>query len=348
MTVRVSVIIPYFNSAWSIDRTVRSIHAQTFKDFEIILIDDGSQEALPPKIAADARIRLVRQPNRGLAGARNRGVAESTGEFVAPLDADDLWHPDFLREMTAALDSAPAAPFAFCHSYRIDEQDQLLEELRLSATPDTNFLGLLSLNSVGCGSAAVFRRADVLAAGGYDETLRARAAQGAEDWKLILQLAARSPPVLVRRTLCAYRLTRSGMSQAAPERQLLAVDTVVRDLRQDLPTVPVRYSRDARTMMRAWLLPAYLRQGRYGAALWVAIRAYIGNPLWWRNRNLRLVHVARLKMALRSLMAPRAHPIPVAQAIEAGIKPFAFLDDDSASADQDNAGQPARGHRLAS
>lgn len=328
MTVKVSVIVPYFESAWSIGRTIRSIHAQKFKDYEIILIDDGSRDALPLEITADPRIRLVRQPNRGLAGARNRGVAESIGEFVAPIDADDLWHPDFLGALTAALDAAPAASLAFCHSYRIDEQDRLLVELHLSATPETDFLGLLSLNSVGCGSAALFRRTELLAAGGYDETLRARAAQGAEDWKLVVQLAARSPPVFVRRTLCAYRLTRSGMSQASPERQLLSVDTVVRDLCQQFPAVPRRYARDARTMMRAWLLPAFLRQGRYADAVRIAIQAYISNPLWWRNRNLRLVHLARLRMALRPPAATRKSATSIAQLVEAGVRPFAFLEAD--------------------
>lgn len=323
MSVRVSVIIPYFNSAWSIERTMRSIHAQTFADREIILVDDGSTEPLPAAIAADPRLRVVRQANRGLAGARNRGIAESVGALVAPIDADDLWHPDYLQEMVAALDATPDALFAFCRSYRIDEQDRLFEEMQLSSLPDIDFAGLLSFNSVGCGSAAVFRRAELLRAGGYDESLKTRAAQGAEDWKLALLLAAHAPPVMVRRALCAYRLTGSSMSQGAPERQLRAVDAVVQDVRQAFPAVPSRFARDGRTMMRAWLLPAFLRQGRLGAALLVALQAYAGNPLWWRNRNLRLFHVARLRMALRALTAPRTPRPPISQTVQA----FAFLDE---------------------
>lgn len=323
---RVSVVIPYFNAGRWIDRTLRSVFAQRFADYEVVLVDDGSHEPLPAALRSEPRIRIVRQANRGLAGARNRGIAETGGEFVAPIDADDLWHPDYLAALVSALDAAPDAPFAYAHSYRIDEDDRLIPGPAIpSPPPRHDLIGLLTLNSVGCGSAAVFRRAAVVAAGGYDETLRDRAAQGAEDWKLILRLARRAAPVLVRRQLVAYRLTRTGMSQATPDRQLRAIEAVLADVRREFPELADRHFADARTMMRAWLLPAFLHQRMYRTAFGEAATAYLRNPLWWRSRNLRGIHGARLRLALAGLGRPSPAPKPLAALCEDGVRPFAFL-----------------------
>ncbi|WP_375426913.1 glycosyltransferase family 2 protein [uncultured Sphingomonas sp.] len=324
ITPRVSVVIPCYQAAWSIRRTLRSVMAQRFTPFEIILVDDGSTDALDAAIEPYAdRIRLVRQDNHGLAAARNRGIALARADLVAPLDADDLWHPDYLADLVAALDGAPAAPFAFAGSFRIDEDDRLLPDLHLRRAPRHDFAGLVSLNSVGSGSAAVFRRAMLLAAGGYDPSLRDRAAQGAEDWKLLVHLAAIATPVPVSRKLVAYRLTRAGMSQARPQRQLAAIDAVIDDLARDFPAAPRRLFRDARTMMTAWLLPAFLRNGMMGQALREAWRGYVLNPLWWRNPELLLVHTARLRMALRA----RPEPLGLLSdwTDEDGSRPFGFL-----------------------
>lgn len=319
---RVSVIIPCFNSAWSIERTLRSVFVQHFGDYEVVIVDDGSTDDLLSKLEPyHDEVRVVRQPNGGLAAARNRGTAEAKGELIAPIDADDLWHPEYLSVLVAALDEQPSAPFAYAGSHRIDEDDRLLPELNLARVPDHDFAGLISLNSVGSGSAAVFRKTAVKACGGYDPSLRDRAAQGAEDWKLIVQLAAVAQPVLVPRRLVAYRLTRAGMSQNQPERQLAAIEAVIGDFRAEFPDAPNRLFQDARTMMIAWLLPAYLRKRMWAQAVFQGIRAYGLNPLWWRNRNLRLVHMARAGMALSRGMSP----YPIADMDENGERPFAFL-----------------------
>jgi hypothetical protein len=162
--------------------------------------------------------------------------------------------------------------------------------------------------------------------GGYDETLRERAAQGAEDWKLIVKLAATGNPVFTPRNLVAYRLTRSGMSQASPDRQLAAIDAVIGDLRSDFPDTDPRLFRCARTMMTAWLLPAFLRQRRFSRVLREAGRAYLLNPFWWRNANLRLVHAARLRMALGLSQRESWKNFRLADLREGEERPFAFLD----------------------
>ena len=104
--MRVSVIIPLYNKAPHVLRTLRSVQAQTHPDFEVIVVDDGSIDGGGDAVVAlgDPRVRLIRQDNAGPGAARNRGLAEAGGEFVAFLDADDEWLPEFLERSIALLD----------------------------------------------------------------------------------------------------------------------------------------------------------------------------------------------------------------------------------------------------
>jgi GT2 family glycosyltransferase len=104
--VRVSVVVPLYNKADSILRTLRSVAAQTVEDFEVIVVDDGSTDGGGEIVRAfaDPRVRLLRQPNGGPGVARNAGLALARGEFVSFLDADDEWLPTFLEAGLRALD----------------------------------------------------------------------------------------------------------------------------------------------------------------------------------------------------------------------------------------------------
>ncbi len=104
MSVRVSVVVPLYNkSAW-IDRCLDSIERQSFGDFEVIVVDDGSTDDGARKVENRSGIRLIRQANAGPGAARNRGVREARGELIAMLDADDAWDPAYLAESVRILD----------------------------------------------------------------------------------------------------------------------------------------------------------------------------------------------------------------------------------------------------
>src|SRR4051812_12704913 len=102
-----SVIIPIYNAEQYIAETLLSALAQTHRNIEIIVVDDGSTDGSAAVVkliaASDARVRLISQPNRGVAHARNCAIAEAQGEFIAPLDADDLWHPKKIERQIAAI-----------------------------------------------------------------------------------------------------------------------------------------------------------------------------------------------------------------------------------------------------
>lgn len=96
----ITVVVPLYNKAGSIGHTIQTVLNQTFQDFEIVIVDDGSTDASVAEVQKfnDPRIRIISQANAGVSAARNRGIAEAKGEYVALLDADDRWMPGYLDE----------------------------------------------------------------------------------------------------------------------------------------------------------------------------------------------------------------------------------------------------------
>ena len=113
----ISVVIPAYNAAKTILETIDSVRQQTFSDFEVIVINDGSNDNTAELVnaVADDRLRLFSYENGGAAIARNRGIDHVSGEFIAFLDADDLWTPDKLELQLEALQKHPEAGVA--HSW---------------------------------------------------------------------------------------------------------------------------------------------------------------------------------------------------------------------------------------
>lgn len=182
MSPRVSVVVTCHNLGAYLDEALDALEAQTFQDFEVVVVDDGSNEPATLARLAElrrARTRLLRQANRGLPGARNAGVRESHGEYVCCLDADDLLLPRWLEEATRALDAEPALAY-------VSHWLRAFGEREWEWTPEScEPPALLDRNTVN--GAALVRRAVLEAVGGYDESMR----QGCEDWELWIRLAER-------------------------------------------------------------------------------------------------------------------------------------------------------------
>ena len=106
----ISIVIPLYNKVNTIARALDTVFAQTYQDFEVLVVDDGSTDdsAIVVERYADPRIRLIRQANAGVSAARNKGIEEANGEYVAFLDADDEWMPEFLEEIVALQQEFPA------------------------------------------------------------------------------------------------------------------------------------------------------------------------------------------------------------------------------------------------
>jgi glycosyltransferase involved in cell wall biosynthesis len=127
---KISVIIPVYNQANYLEDALQSVLAQTYHDYEIVVVNDGSTDA-SEEIANRYRekIRYIYQENRGLAGARNTGIRESKGELIALLDSDDIWLPDYLERMVALTEENPQAAVFYCAARCVDEQGLLLKQI---------------------------------------------------------------------------------------------------------------------------------------------------------------------------------------------------------------------------
>jgi glycosyltransferase involved in cell wall biosynthesis len=118
-----SVVIAAHNAARTLPSTIRSVLAQTRQGFEIVVVDDGSTDGTDEALRGvpDDRISYIRQVNLGPAAARNAGIERAAGEYVCLLDSDDLWLPDYLERMGAALEADPGAGLAYTDAWRLDD-----------------------------------------------------------------------------------------------------------------------------------------------------------------------------------------------------------------------------------
>jgi glycosyltransferase involved in cell wall biosynthesis len=175
----VSVVVPCYNAGRFLDGLVDSLARQTFRDFEIIIVDDGSddEETLRKLAALGGRARVFHQDNRGPSAARNAGIAQARADIVALLDCDDTVEPTYLAETVPLLQSAPPdVAMTFTHMRTAGGQATLGRRY-------FNRFDLLFTNTVSVG--LVLRKASWRAVGGYDETMR----EGYEDWDFSLRLA---------------------------------------------------------------------------------------------------------------------------------------------------------------
>jgi glycosyltransferase involved in cell wall biosynthesis len=268
----VSVVVPAFNAAATIDRTLASIRAQTHRQLEIIVVDDGSIDPTASHVLAhaadDPRIRLFRQANGGVAAARNRGIAESRSEFIAPIDADDLWHPDKIARQVAMLQCIPELGLVATAYTVIDPSDRIIADVGGTLPATVQLQDLCRRNFIGNGSSAMMRRALVEQLGGYDPTLRARGGQGCEDLKLYLGIAEVAEIGFIREPLTAYRRGPANMSRDARE-MLRSFDLVAEDLSRRRPDLR-RHLKAHRVYMLSWLIGGALRSGQAREVAWLA------------------------------------------------------------------------------
>ena len=243
----VSVVIPAFNAERFIGRTLDSASAQTHRDLEIIVIDDGSSdrtaEIVLQKAEADPRIRLIRQSNAGPTRARNRGIGEARGELIAFLDADDLWHPQKTERQLQRLRERPAAGLVWCWSIGIDEDDRIMAQRVSPAHFEGDvFAAMLFQNFIGNASAPLVRRDCLEAVGGFDEKLWDAGAVRCEDRKLFLDIAERYDFALVPEFLVGYRQYRSQGSWSYHS-MLRSHLLIVEEIRRRRPELPARLFR---------------------------------------------------------------------------------------------------------
>jgi glycosyltransferase involved in cell wall biosynthesis len=208
---KVSIIITCYNLGIYLEEALKSALAQTFADYEVLLVDDGSTDQMTiellNQLPSDPRLRVLRIPNQGVARARNHGIELSSGQYILPLDADDRILPDYLERAARILDKHPKVGFVGCH-YRTFGEREAEYTPRAYQLPD-----ILVENTIPICS--LFRRECWQQAGGYCPDLN-----GMEDWDLWLSILGLGyVSAIVPKILFEYRIRQhSNIAQIrAPE-----------------------------------------------------------------------------------------------------------------------------------
>ena len=275
----VSVIVPTYNVEEYISRTINSILAQTYSNFELLIIDDESPDRSVEicQQFKDSRIKIISQKNRGLAGARNTGIRNAKGEYLAFLDADDLWLPKKLENHVQHLESSPTVGISFSRSAFIDINDRELGIYQMPKLKEITAEHLLCRNPIGNGSAPVIRR-ETLNEIKFKDNIhgeiedfyfddRFRQSEDIECW---IRIAIKTKWKIegIPEALTLYRVNTEGLS-ANVFKQLASWEKVIEKTRQYAPELLEKWENTARAYQLRYLArrAVRLRDGKIAIEL---------------------------------------------------------------------------------
>jgi glycosyltransferase involved in cell wall biosynthesis len=226
----ISVIMPAYNTAAYIGEAIDSVLRQTTRDWEVIVVDDGSTDGTAEVVesAAESRVRLIRQAHAGVSAARNRGAAAARGEYFLFLDSDDRLRPDALERLAGQLAARPDGGMAYGELATISDDGRLRHGGRpvFGPRPSGRILSTLLAGGFMVTGMALLRAEGFRRSGGFDESLRL-----SQDWEFLCRVAAREvilylqgPPVLEYRLRQASATHSLGCGDAGFAERLRAVD----------------------------------------------------------------------------------------------------------------------------
>ena len=274
----VSVIIPAYNAEKFITKTLESILSQTYQNIEVLVVDDGSTDTTAEIVKSfgqkDSRIILLQQSNAGVAAARNLAIQKSQGEYIAPIDADDIWYPHNLEKQVECLtSSAPSVGVVYSWSVDINEQDLLTGGFYNSTIAGEVYPALVYKYFIGNASSSMIRRICFDKIGGYNCKFKLENAQGCEDWELHLRIAEHYQFKVVPEYLVCYRQIASSMSCnfAAMEK---CHSLIMADVRQQHPEIPSSIYRWSSSNFYIYLAVKSNRSGNHPSTLFWLYRAF--------------------------------------------------------------------------
>jgi glycosyltransferase involved in cell wall biosynthesis len=267
----VSIVIPYYNQPAFLPEAVRSARALNHATVEVVVVDDGS--AVPAaELLSNQSVRILRTENRGVSAARNLGFANTTGEYLIFLDADDRLRPDAIEHHLRAFAQRPEAGLSFGATQYIDQQGGEVRPPHICRPRRNYFRMLLEGNPIGSPGAAMMKRSAIDNVGLFDE----RVSMG-EDYELYLRLARRFPIVQHSNCVLEYRTHGQNIS-AAQEKMLLSTLAILDRLEPLLSTSERRRLNHARRRWKHVFRPRNTWTYRLGD-LYYGFRAMWGVPL---------------------------------------------------------------------
>jgi glycosyltransferase involved in cell wall biosynthesis len=216
---KVSVVIPCYNLGAYLDEAVASVLQQTYGDFEIIIVNDGSTDPETVQLLAKydkPKTRVIHTSNQGVSAARNAGIREACGKYILPLDADDKIGPRYLELAVDVLEPRPEVAIVYCERVLFGEREGL------DSLPDYDPRALLVDNCIY--PAALFRKADWKSVGGYSEKM----IYGWEDWDFWISLSSLNKQVVkLSEPMFYYRVRNESRDHTLRFRQKIALISVM-------------------------------------------------------------------------------------------------------------------------
>jgi glycosyltransferase involved in cell wall biosynthesis len=206
----VSVVVPAYNSMQFLPRTIKSVRDQTFENFEILVVDDGSSDGTRNYICnyPDARLIPIVQENCGVSSARNAGIKASRGKYVALLDADDLWRPQKLERQVRQMEADPEIGLTHTGISYIDEYSQEFQPSLGVSGQGMIRKTMLIKRPIRCGSTSLIRRSCFDQVGLFSEDLPCQ-----EDWDMWLRISEKFKIAVINEPLTQYRQHRDNMTK---------------------------------------------------------------------------------------------------------------------------------------
>jgi glycosyltransferase involved in cell wall biosynthesis len=316
----VSVVVPAFNAEATLPETLRSVLDGTYCNIELLVVDDGSTDATADCVEqfarTDPRVRLHRQANRGLSGALNAGFALARGEYVARIDADDLWHPTKLDRQVEAARHAPDAAFIYTYVRYIDDQSRVLRDGPAQQFPARALCRGIYESLVGGGSSAVMKRSAIIETGGCDEGNNG----SWEDLMVQLRISARYPVAHVPEYLVGYRV-RPGSLSSDPTNMHDQWRLAYKQLQQLFPEVPAWVHAWAHGRRCALFAEGFAWRGRFSKAAALLVEALRHDPAG-TSRLLQYRTIRKIKRrGRRSDAEPGVRPAFLVCAPHAQVSP---------------------------
>ncbi len=262
-------MIPTYNRACYLGAAIRSVLDQTFTDFELLVVDDGSTDDTAGLVGAfrDARLRYLSRPHRGIGATLNAGLGAARGRYIARLDSDDLWLPDMLATLVPALDAAPDTGVVYARAQAMDPEGlPLTPTLGVPGRFPGESLASLVYDDCTCSVALLARRECFDGAGPYDETLLAH-----EDWDMCLRVARHCRFVFVDRVVARVRSHAGSLTSTSSPHFAAIMDTRTAPLDKlflspDLPQAvialkAVAYANVHMSRGRRWLQQGEFKRG---------------------------------------------------------------------------------------
>ncbi len=217
----VSVIIPCYNHGKYLIESVESVFSQTYKNFEIIIVDDGSVDDTRSVAKSLEGVQYIYQRNQGLSAARNTGIKNSKGSYLVFLDADDWLLPDALLTNINLLEQNKMAAFVSGAHKKVTDTKEVLEDVSIEVTKD-HYLHLLQGNYIGMHATVMYQKW-VFEKSLFDTSLKA-----CEDYDLYLKIARRYPVVHHTKPIALYRIHQNNMSGNIPLMLSIALSVLKR------------------------------------------------------------------------------------------------------------------------